>query len=97
MKTSEPFFKYCCAISACFPHTTILCHSVRFCFSPLRSLYVSSVATEKFATASTPPPYRVAGPRPSRPPSTTLSTDNENPHRATPAKEPPRHHATNKK
>src|SRR5258708_17503128 len=37
-KISAPFFRYCCAISACFPHTTIRCHSVRFCFSPFLSL-----------------------------------------------------------
>src|SRR5260370_39332699 len=50
-KISAPFFRYCCAISACFPHTMIRCHSVRFCFSPFLFLYVSSVAIEKFATA----------------------------------------------
>src|SRR6266481_5913721 len=29
MKMSEPFLRYCWAISACLPQTTILCHSVR--------------------------------------------------------------------
>src|SRR6266403_3897664 len=75
IKMSEPFFKYCCAISACLPHTTILCHSVRFCRSPALSLYVSSVATEKFATAWPPPVYRVSGSRPRRPTRITLFTD----------------------
>jgi hypothetical protein len=34
--TSEPFFKYCWAISACLPQTTILCHSVFFWRAPSR-------------------------------------------------------------
>src|SRR6267154_1553464 len=79
MKIREPFFKYCCAISACLPQTTILCHSVRFCRSPALSLYVSSVATEKLATAWPPPVYRVSGSRPSRPTRITLFTDMKTP------------------
>src|ERR1700756_3187667 len=75
MNTSEPFFRYCCAISACLPHTTILCHSVRFWRSPFLSLYVSSVATEKFATACPPPVKRVSGSRPNRPTRIALFTD----------------------
>src|SRR5260221_13937651 len=51
------------------------CHSVRFWRSPLRSLYVSSVATEKLATAWPPPVSRVSGSRPSRPTRITLFTD----------------------
>src|ERR1700691_4664555 len=75
INTSEPFFKYCCAISACFPHTTILCHSVRFCLSPLRSLYVSSVATENFGAAFPPAVNRGSGSRPNLPTKITLFTD----------------------
>src|SRR6266849_10206528 len=73
--TSEPFFRYCWAISACLPHTTILCHSVRFWRSPLRSLKDSSVAREKLQTAWPPPVYRVSGSRPKRPTRITLFTD----------------------
>src|SRR5579863_5650755 len=72
---SEPFFKYCWAISACLAHTTILCHSVRFWRSPERSLKVSSVAIEKLQTACPPPVYRVSGSRPKRPTRITLLTD----------------------
>src|SRR5260370_34127952 len=75
INTSEPFLRYCCAISACLPHTTILCHSVRFWRSPFLSLYVSSVDTEKFATACPPPVNRVSGSRPNRPTKITLFTD----------------------
>ena len=75
MKISEPFLRYCWAISACLPHTTILCHSVRFWRSPFLSLYVSSVATEKLATAWPPPVKRVSGSRPKRPTRMTLFTD----------------------
>src|SRR5271154_3661021 len=75
MNTSEPFLRYCWAISACLPQTTILCHSVRFWRSPLRSLKVSSVATEKLATAWPPEVKRVSGSRPRRPTRMTLLTD----------------------
>src|SRR5271168_5291012 len=73
--TSEPFFRYCWAISACLPQTVILCHSVRFWRSPFLSLYVSSVASEKLATAWPPPVKRVSGSRPRRPTRITLLTD----------------------
>src|SRR6202021_479268 len=73
--TRDPFFRYCWAISACLPQTVILCHSVRFWRSPFLSLYVSSVASEKLATAWPPPVKRVSGSRPRRPTRITLLTD----------------------
>src|SRR6266478_5278118 len=75
IKTSEPFFRYCWAISACLAHTTILCHSVRFWRSPLRSLKLSSVASEKLQTAWPAPVYLVSGSLPKRPTRITLLTD----------------------
>src|SRR5580704_5098857 len=75
MQIRDPFFRYCCAISACLPQTTILCHSVRFCRSPLLSLNVSSVASEKLHTAWPPLVYRVSGSLPKRPTKITLLTD----------------------
>src|SRR6266567_8540032 len=75
IKTSEPFFRYCWAISACLAHTTILCHSVRFWRSPLRSLKLSSVAREKLQTAWPAPVYLVSGSLPKRPTRITLLTD----------------------
>src|SRR5271154_337459 len=77
IKIREPFFRYCWAISACLPHTTILCHSVRFWRSPFLSLNVSSVATVKLVTALPPPVKRVSGSRPRRPTRITLLTDIE--------------------
>src|SRR6202035_2051483 len=71
----EPFFRYCWAISACFAQTTILCHSVRFWRSPLRSLKLSSVASEKLQTAWPAAVYLVSGSLPKRPTRITLLTD----------------------
>ena len=73
--TSMPFFRYCCAISASFPHKTMRCHSVRFWRSPARSLKVSSVASVKLATACPPDVYLVSGSRPRRPTRMALLTD----------------------
>src|SRR4029077_13130079 len=73
--TSWPFFRYFWAVSAVLPQTTILCHSVRFCRSPLLSLKDSSVASEKLQTAWPPLVYRVSGSRPKRPTKITLLTD----------------------
>src|SRR6266404_1895616 len=72
---SEPFFRYCWAISACLAQITILCHSVRFWRSPFLSLKLSSVASEKLQTAWPAPVYRVSGSLPRRPTKITLLTD----------------------
>src|ERR1700730_15184488 len=54
---------------------TILCHSVRFWRSPLLSLNVSSVASQKVHATWPPLVYRVSGSLPSRPTKSTLLTD----------------------
>ena len=53
MKTREPFFRYCPAISASLPKVLIRCHSVASFYSPVfLSRHFSVVAIEKFVTAS---------------------------------------------
>src|SRR5579864_741547 len=53
----------------------MLCQSTFFCLLPSLSLYDSSVAMLKFATALPPCVYRTSGSLPNRPTSITLFTD----------------------
>jgi len=50
MYACRPFFKYWPQSSACLPQTTMLCHSVRSCRAPARSLNESLVANVNLAT-----------------------------------------------
>src|SRR5438067_3597809 len=49
--TCRPLVRYSPQSSACFPHTTMRCHSVRSCFCPDLSVQFSLVAMLKLATA----------------------------------------------
>src|SRR6266446_1655563 len=46
--TCRPFVRYSPQSSACLPHTTMRCHSVRSCFCPDLSVQFSLVAVVKY-------------------------------------------------
>src|SRR5262245_52305009 len=75
MKTWRPFERYCPQLSACFPHTTMLCHSVRSCRCPFVSVHCSEVATGKRATARPLGVNRSSGSLPRLPISMALLSD----------------------
>src|SRR2546428_2912132 len=69
---SFPLRRYCPQISASLPQATMLCHSVRSCFSPLRSVKRSSVASVNLATLVPCGVDRISGSLPRRPIKMTL-------------------------
>src|SRR3954451_14691965 len=73
--TCRPLDRYCPHVSPCFPHTTMLCHSVRSCLPPSASLHCSLVAIGNLATALPLPVNRTSGSLPRLPTRMTLLTD----------------------
>src|SRR5579875_4068375 len=72
MYTCFPLVRYSPQISASLFQATMLCHSVRRCCSPARSLKTSSVASVNFATGDPLEVYLTSGSLPSLPIRMTL-------------------------